>query len=68
MRPTQTPKSLLVLYKVAKNLNGDQGIFEFQLSGDFLGQEMECIIDAANIVQFTTMRDISANCIAVYMK
>ena len=55
MRPAQTLKSLLVLYKVVKNLKGDQGIFMFQLSGDLLRQEMECIIDAAHIVQFATM-------------
>ena len=55
MRPAQKPKSLLVLYKVAKNLKGDQEIFKFQLSADLLGQEMECIIDADDIVQFATM-------------
>ena len=68
MRPAQTPKNLLVLYKVAKKLKGDQGIFKFQLSGDLLGQEIECIIDVDDIVQFATMQEISTNCIAVYMK
>ena len=53
---------------MAKKLKGDQGIFKFQLSGDLLGQEMECIIDAADIVQFATMYEISANCIVVYKK
>ena len=67
-RPAQTPNNLLVLYKVAKKLKSDKGLFKFQLSSDPLGQEMDCIIDAADIVQFVTMQEISANCIAVYMK
>ena len=57
-----------MLYKVAKKLKSDKGLFKFQLSSDLLGQEMDCIIDAADIVQFATMQEISANCIAVYMK
>ena len=57
-----------MLYKVAKKLKGDKGLFQFQLLSDLLGQEMECIIDAADIVQFATMQEISANCIAIYMK
>ena len=67
-RTAQTPKNLLVLYQVAKKLKGDKGFLKFQLSGDLLGQEMECIIDAVDIVQFATMQEISANCITVYMK
>ena len=55
MRPAQTPKNLLVLYQVAKNLKGDKGLFKFQLSGDLLGQEMECIIYNDDIMQFATM-------------
>ena len=57
MRPAQIPKNLLVLYQVVK-----------KLKGDLLGQEMEWIIDADEIMQFATMQEISANCIAVYMK
>ena len=67
-RPAQTPNNLLVLYKVAKKLKSDKGLFKFQLSSDLLSQEMVCIIDVTDIVQFATMQEISANCIAVYMK
>ena len=67
-RPVQTPNNLLVLYKVAKKLKSDKGLFKFQLSSYLLGQEMDYINDAADIVQFATMQEISANCIAVYMK
>ena len=49
-RPAQTPNNLLVLYKVAKKLKSDKGLFKFQLSGDLLGQKMECIIDVDDIV------------------
>ena len=51
-----------------RKLKGDTGLFRFQLSTDLLGQEMDCIIDADDIMQFATMQDISANCIIVYMK
>ena len=68
MKSAQTLNNLLVLYKVAKKLKSDKWLFKFQLSSDLLGQEMDCIIDAADIMQFTTMQEISANCIAVYMK
>ena len=68
MRPAQTPKNILVLYQVAKKLKGDKGLFKFQFLGDLLGQEMECMIDADDIMQFATMQEISANCITVYIK
>ena len=68
MKSAQTPNNLLMLYQVAKKLKSDKGLFKFQLLSDLSGQEMECIIDATNIVQFATMQEISANCIAVYMK
>ena len=45
----------MVLYKVAKKLKGDTGIFRFQLSSDLLGQGMDYIIDVDDIMQFTTM-------------
>ena len=67
-RTAETPNNLLVLYKVAKKLKSDKGLFKFQLSSDLLGQEMDCIIDAADIMQFITMQEISVNYIAVYMK
>ena len=57
-----------MLYQVAKKLKSDKELFKFQLSSDLLGQEMECIIDANDIVQFATMPKISANCIVVDMK
>ena len=50
-----------MLYQVVKKLKSDKGLFKFQLSSDLLGQEMECIIDAADIMQFATMQEISAN-------
>ena len=50
MKSAQTLNNLLMLYKVAKKLKGDKGLFKFQLLSDLLGQEMECIIDAADIV------------------
>ena len=68
MKPTETPNNLLILYQVAKKLKGDKELFKFQLSDDLLSQEMECIIDADEIVQFATMQKISVNCIVVYMK
>ena len=58
----------MVLYKLAEKLKGNHRLFKFQLSGDLLGQEMECIIDVDDVVQFATMREINANCIIVYMK
>ena len=68
MKATQTPRNLMVLYRVAKKLKGDHGLFTFHLSGDLLGQQMDCIIDAIDIIKFTTMQKISADYIAVYMK
>ena len=68
MKSAQAPNNLLMLYKVAKKLKGDKGLFKFQLSSDLLGQEMECIIDAADIVQFATMHEVSADCIATWSK
>ena len=50
MKSAQTLNNLLMLYKVAKKLKSDKGLFKFQLSSDLFDQEMECIIDAANIV------------------
>ena len=67
-RQRRPAKNLLVLYQVAKKLKGDKGLFKFQFSGDLLGQEMEYIIDADDIMQFVTVQEISANCIAVYIK
>ena len=55
MRSAQTPKNLLVLYQVAKKLKGDKGLFKFQFSSDLLDQEIECIIDVDDIMQFATM-------------
>ena len=68
MKATQTPRNLVILYKVAKKMKCDTAIFTFQLSSDLLGQEMDCIINTDDIMQFITMQEISANCIAVYMK
>ena len=68
MKATQTLGNLMELYEKAKEQKGDYGLFRFLLSDDLLGQEMECIIDADDIKQFVTMQEISANCIAVYMK
>ena len=58
----------MVLYKVARKLKDNTRIFRFQLSSDLLGQEMDCIIDADDIMQFVIMQEISAHCITVYMK
>ena len=58
----------MVLYKVAKKMKGDTRIFTFQLSSDLLGQDMSCIIDPDDIMQFAIMQEISTNCVTIYMK
>ena len=49
-------------------MKGDTGLFQFQFSSELLGQEMDCIIDADDIMQFVNMQKISTNCIAIYIK
>ena len=68
MKNTQKAHKPKALYKLAKKVSGDIGIFKFQLSSELLGQEMDYIIEFNDIVQFATMQEISTNCIAVYMK
>ena len=60
MKEIKTLRNLIVLYKMAKKLKGDTGIFRFHLLNEFLRQEMDCIIDAFDIMQFVTMQEISA--------
>ena len=45
----------MVLYKMARKLKGDFGLFRFQLSNELLGQGIDCIIDAYDIMQFATI-------------
>ena len=52
MKMTQTPRSLKVLYKVAKKMNGNIELFRFQLSSELLGQEINYIIDTDDIVVY----------------
>ena len=58
----------MVFYSVAKKMKGETEIFTFQLLTDLLVQEMSCIIDVNDIMEFVTMQEISANCNVVYMK
>ena len=37
MTATWAPKNLMMLYKVAKKLKGDHGLFSFHLLGEILG-------------------------------
>ena len=68
MNATETPSNVMVLYKVVRKMKSDTKNFRFQLSSDLLGQEMDCIIDVDDIMQFATMKEISANRIPVYIK
>ena len=49
-------------------MKGDTTLFRFQLSSELLGQEMDFIINATEIMQFANIQEISANYVTVYMK
>ena len=68
MKITQMFSRLKALYRLAIEVGIITGLFKFSLFSELLSQEMECIIDSDDVVQFASMQDISVNCIAVYMK
>ena len=53
---TQTPSRLKALYRLVKKVSATTGLFRFHLSSELLGQEMECIINSDDVVQFATIQ------------
>ena len=68
MKESKTLRNLIVLYKMGKKFKCDPGLFRFQLSRELLGREMDCFIEAYDIMKRATMQEISVNYTTVYMK
>lgn len=64
----EMPKSLKVVYKYATDCITIAETVEIPMPANILGHEHNQIILQEDIIQFGAMVEISATCIAIYMK